>query len=180
MQASSLLVDPHLGAIHTGGKPVRLWPVLASGCLGLAAVGLLAAAVPRLMNHPPQQPVRPSSVLRVPLPAQTPGVAPSLTAEAMRQASPGLQTAAVQVRPQVAVQAVPTTVATVTGKAQSAPLVGLNTATLLELRRLPHIVKSQARAIISSRPYSSVAELAERKLVSARAYKAIRTRVDLH
>ncbi|WP_147029091.1 ComEA family DNA-binding protein [Methylobacterium oxalidis] len=132
------------------------------------------------MNHPPQQPVRPSSVLRVPLPAQTPGVAPSLTAEAMRQASPGLQTAAVQVRPQVAVQAVPTTVATVTGKAQSAPLVGLNTATLLELRRLPHIVKSQARAIISSRPYSSVAELAERKLVSARAYKAIRTRVDLH
>jgi DNA uptake protein ComE-like DNA-binding protein len=179
MQAPSLVVDPHLGAIHTGDKPVRLWPVLSAGCLGFAAVGLLAAAAPRLMTDAPQRPAPASSVERVPQPVQTSDRALSLTAEALLRAAPRLQAAAAQARPQEAAPAVLVGGAAATSPASSSRLVGLNTATSIELRRLPHIGKSQARAIISGRPYASVAELAERKILSARAYRAVMTRVDL-
>jgi competence protein ComEA len=69
--------------------------------------------------------------------------------------------------------------AAATSSAPSARLVGLNTATVVELRRLPNIGKSRARAIISGRPYTRVTDLAERKILSARAYRTVMTRVDL-
>jgi DNA uptake protein ComE-like DNA-binding protein len=179
MQVPSLVVDPHLGAIHTSDKPVRVWPVLSAGCLGLAAVGLLAASAPRLMNNPPQLPAPPSSVQQVSQPVQTSEMAPSLTAEALLRAAPRVQATATQAHPQEAAPAVLVDEATATSSTGSVHRVGLNTATFIELRRLPHIGKSQARAIISGRPYTSVADLAERKILSARAYRAVMGRLVL-
>jgi DNA uptake protein ComE-like DNA-binding protein len=179
MQAPSPVVDPHLGAIHAGGKSVRVRPVLSAGCLGLAAVGLLAAAAPRLMNNALQLPAPLNFDQRVSQPVQTSGLAPGLTAEALLQAAPRLQAAAEQARPQAAASAPLVSGTAATSPASSGRLVGLNTATLVELRRLPNIGKSQARAIISGRPYTSVADLAERKILSARAYRSVRPRVDL-
>jgi DNA uptake protein ComE-like DNA-binding protein len=179
MQAPSLIVDPHLGAIHISDKPVRLWPVLSAGCLGLAAVGLLAAAAPRLINNPPQLPAPSSFVQRTSQPVQTSELASSLTAEALLRAAPRLQTAAMQVPPDEAIPASLAGGAAATSPAPSPGLVGLNTASFAELRRLPHIGKSQARTIISGRPYTSVADLAERKILSARAYKAVMGRLEL-
>jgi competence protein ComEA len=179
MRATSLFADPHLGAIHAGGKSVRVWPVLSAGCLGLAAVGLLAAAAPRLMNNSLQLPTLPNSVQQVSQPMQRSGLASGLTAEALLQAAPRLQEAAAQARPQAPASAPVISGAAATSPAALARLVGLNTATVVELRRLPHIGKSQARAIISGRPYARVADLAERKILSARAYRTVMTRVDL-
>jgi competence protein ComEA len=178
MRATSLFADPHLGAIHAGGKSVRVRPVLSAGCLGLAAVGLLAAAAPRLMNNAPQFSATASFVQRVSQPVQTSELASGLTAEALLQAAPRLQ-AASQVRPQAAASAPVISGAAATSSAPSARLVGLNTATVVELRRLPNIGKSRARAIISGRPYTRVTDLAERKILSARAYRTVMTRVDL-
>jgi DNA uptake protein ComE-like DNA-binding protein len=179
MQAPSLLVDPHLGAIPTSDKPVRLWPVLFAGCLGLAAVGLLAAAAPKLKNEPPQLPVAPSSFQRLLAPVQMSELAPGLTAEALLQAAPRLQAAAVRVSIEEAAPVLLLSGVDATSPASPTRLVGLNTATFAELRRLPHIGTSQARAIISGRPYTRVADLTERKILSARAYRTVMTRVDL-
>jgi DNA uptake protein ComE-like DNA-binding protein len=179
MRATSLVVDPHLGAIHPGGKSVRVRPVLSAGCLGLAAVGLLAAAAPRLMNNPPQLPAPPGPVQQVLQPVQTSETAFGLTAEALLRAAPRLQATATQARVQASASTPLVGGAAATSPAPSARLVGLNTATFVELRRLPHIGKGQARAIITGRPYTRVADLAERKILSARAYRAVMTRVDL-
>lgn len=179
MQAATLVGDPRLGALHTSGKPVRPWPVLASGCLGLAAVGLLAAAAPRLMNKPPQLPAQSNALTRIALPAQPSELAPGLTAEALLQAAPRLKTVGVQPQPTERAAALPTRGATAIGVTGSARLIGLNTGSQQALSTLPGIGRSRARAIIGGRPYNSVAELADRKIVSARAYKAIRARVDL-
>ena len=179
MQVSTLVVDPYLGALHTGGTPVRLWPVLASGCLGLAAVGLLAAAAPRLMNNPPQQLAQSSALARMVLPEQSSELASGLSAEALLQAALRLQTAAVQPQPSQRAAALPTPGATATSVTGSMRLIGLNTGSQQALSALPGIGRSRARAIIKGRPYAGVAELPGRKIVSARAYKAFRTRVDL-
>ncbi|CAO4157211.1 ComEA family DNA-binding protein [Methylorubrum extorquens] len=180
MQTPALFVDPRLGALHAGGRPVRLWPVLASGCLGVAAVGLLAAAAPQLMNNPPQQPVRSGAAMWSPLPVQPSKLAPGLTAEALLQAAPHLQTAAVQPQPSERAAALPAGGAAAPNTmAELTRLVGLNTGSQQALSALPGIGRSRARAIIRGRPYNSVAELAERRIVPARAYKAVRTRVDL-
>jgi DNA uptake protein ComE-like DNA-binding protein len=178
MQIPSLVVDPHRGAIHMGGKPIRIWPVLSAGCLGLTAVGLLAAAAPRLMNNPPQLPASLSFVERVSQPVQSSEIASGLTAEALLRAAPRLQAAA-QVPVEQTASASLISGAAATILAPSARLVGLNTATLVELRRLPHIGKSQARAIIGGRPYTRVADLAERKILSARTYRAVVSRLEL-
>ena len=179
MQAATLVADPRLGVVQRDGKPVRLWPVLVSGCLGLAAVGLLAAAAPRLMNKPLQQPAQSSGRGRIALPAQQSGLAPGLTAEALLQAAPRLRTAGVQPQPAERAAALPAARTAATSVTGSARLIGLNTGSQQALSALPGIGRSRARAIIGGRPYSSVAELADRKIVSARAYKAIRARVDL-
>lgn len=179
MRVTSLVADPHLGAIHAGGKSARVWPVLSASCLGLAAVGLLAAAAPRLASNPSQAPVPLRSAQRVSLPVLTSEPAPGLTEEALLQAAPRLQAAAAQARPQEAASIPVVRGAAAISPASSTRLVGLNTATLVELRRLPHIGKSQARAIISGRPYTRVADLAERRILSSRAYKTVMARVDL-
>jgi hypothetical protein len=179
MQAPSLVVHPHLRAIHTDDRSVRVWPVLSAGCLGLAAVGLLAAAAPRMMNNPPQWPTPSSSVERASQPMPATGMPPSLTAEALLRAAPRLQAAAMQAHPHEAASAGPTNDAASAGSPGSVHRIGLNSATFVELRRLPHIGKRQARAIIDGRPYTSLADLSGRKILSARAYRAVVGRLEL-
>lgn len=179
MPAPSLVAHPHLRAIHAADRSVRVWPVLSAGCLGLAAVGVLAAAAPRMMNTPPHWPTPLNPVERVSQPVQAPEIAPSLTAEALLRVAPRLQAAAMLAHPHQAASTGPTSDAAATSSAGSVHRVGLNTATFVELKRLPHIGKSQVRAIIGGRPYTRVADLSARKILSPRAYRAVAGRLEL-
>lgn len=61
----------------------------------------------------------------------------------------------------------------------SAQRLDLNTADLQALRKLPQLTRTRARAIIKGRPYGSVADLADRKVISKKAFAAIKDFVEV-
>jgi DNA uptake protein ComE-like DNA-binding protein len=57
--------------------------------------------------------------------------------------------------------------------------VNINTATAAELDGLPQIGDARSRAIIEGRPYRSVEELLERRVIPSNAYEAIKDLVTV-
>ncbi len=62
-------------------------------------------------------------------------------------------------------------------KAAKMELVDLNTATREQLVALPGIGETYADAIIKARPFKSKDELVSKKIITAAAYKKVRTHV---
>jgi competence protein ComEA len=58
--------------------------------------------------------------------------------------------------------------------------ININTATSAELDTLPGIGPATATKIISNRPYQSVSELVEKKVVSQRVYDQIKDKVSVY
>ena len=58
-------------------------------------------------------------------------------------------------------------------------LVNINSATAAQLDDLPQIGAARTKAIIAGRPYKSVAELLDRKIIPSNAYDAIKDKVAI-
>ncbi|GJD93585.1 ComEA family DNA-binding protein [Methylobacterium iners] len=167
------------------------WAMPISGLLGLGAVALLAAAAPKLGNAAGQGPAAGQAV-RTPLAAPvvrsatsavSPALVPSPTA-AVPQVS-GAPTA-LSLSGQLStvnhgLAAIPSSdIAAASGVASASGLrLDLSTAGISELRKLPQITRGRAYAIVRGRPYNSVSDLIERKVISRHAYLAIRDKVEL-
>jgi hypothetical protein len=167
------------------------WAMPISGLLGLGAVALLAAAAPKLGNAAGQGPAA-GQALRTPLPAPvvrsatsavSPAPLPSPTAT-MPQVSgaptplqPSVQLLTVNQAP--AAKPSSDSAAASGVVSASGPRLDLGTAGISELRKLPQITRGRAYAIVRGRPYKSVLDLIERKVISRHAYLAIRDKVEL-
>ncbi|MER2267423.1 ComEA family DNA-binding protein [Methylobacterium oxalidis] len=163
-------------------RPVRTRAVLISALLGLGAVGLVAATAPQLTGRHAPEPLRGGSAMRAPLPLQPSGGA-SVPPAGPADSKPPPLFPAVPMR--LSSDTPADTSASSSPLEPSSPpratgLLSLNTASLQELRRLPLISKARARAIVKGRPYGSVSELASKKIISAKAYRAIKSLVDVH
>ncbi len=72
-----------------------------------------------------------------------------------------------------------TTASTTPPAAAKAPLINLNKATAAELDTLPQIGDARAKAIVGGRPYKSVQDLLDRKIVPPNAFDAIKDKVSV-
>ncbi|MFC5556789.1 ComEA family DNA-binding protein [Methylobacterium iners] len=121
----------------------------------------------------PESPV-PTPPPSAPPPSSPPASPPAVTAEP----APPPKTTAPQSQPAAVIEQSGAAEAPSSPTASSQRL-DLNTADVRTLRKLPQVTRSRARAIVKGRPYESVADLVGRKVISKKAYAAIKDLVEV-
>ncbi|MER2267460.1 ComEA family DNA-binding protein [Methylobacterium oxalidis] len=180
MLAQATLIDQRSEFGGLGSKPVRMWTMTISALLGVGAVGLLATTAPKLAPAQLIPPSRIGTAVRVPLAVQVPVPSSMALAEAAVMAPPGPSPLAAARPAQAQAVAPPPQAGGARANSYAAlRRLDLNTASVGDLRRLPRIGPTRARAIINGRPYGSVAALAQSKIVSADVFSAINSLVGV-
>ena len=72
-----------------------------------------------------------------------------------------------------------TTSSTTPAAPAKAPLLNINKATAAELDNLPQIGDARAKAIVGGRPYKTVSDLLDRKILPQNAYDAIKDKISV-
>ncbi|HEX3350410.1 MAG TPA: helix-hairpin-helix domain-containing protein [Acetobacteraceae bacterium] len=117
-----------------------------------------------------------SAALTVPALAQTsttpPTAAPATTAPSITAPSAATPRAASPAAP-----APSTSASTAPSATPATGMVNINTASVAQLDKLPQIGKSRAEKIVKGRPYSSPADLVNKKILTKSVYSKIKDKI---
>lgn len=172
-------------------KPVGISAVVISGLFGLGAAGLVATGALKLGGGTAPVPVG-EQALQTPPTAQperpVPATLPNAASSSPSLGSPSVATAEAAPLPEpvtaplsqpAAMEQSSPTSGTSSSPPASAQRPDLNSADLKDLRKLPQITRTRARAIIKGRPYRSVSDLVDRKVISKKVFAAIKDLVEV-